>query len=212
MGCPIPPSPIPDTRHPIMPTHIPHILILTITLSGTFPASAQLPMPDRVCVGTGRSYWVDSTGNPGSIYTWAINNTVVQSGTTCTFVHIWNTEGTFELKLRQVTAEGCASELRSGQVIVTPAITPAVNIRIFPVPVSGSEISFQLILPAGSRVTVDLFASNGQIVSRVFNGFLYAGESETITYRHQLPQGIYLYQIRTDYQVINGRVHIIRVY
>ncbi|TSA31776.1 MAG: T9SS C-terminal target domain-containing protein [Porphyromonadaceae bacterium] len=186
-----------------------YLLLLTFVFFSAFRAAAQLPMPDKVGIGASKSYWVDSTANPGSTYTWAIDGTEVQSGTTCAFVNNWNFEGTFELTLRQVSAKGCMGDLQTGQVIVNSG---GCNIKIFPNPMFGPDISFQLSLPAGSVVTVDLFSPNGQLISRIFDGYIADGVLKTITYRNILPQGIYPYRIRTEKQIINGRIIVIRKY
>ncbi|MFA5815589.1 MAG: T9SS type A sorting domain-containing protein [Bacteroidales bacterium] len=189
-----------------------YLLLLALVLFSAFRAAAQLPIPDKVCVGASKSYWVDSTANPGSTYTWAIDGTVVQSGTTCVFAHTWNFEGTFELTLKQVSAKGCSSEA-SITISVYPSVSdPGFGIKIFPNPLYGPDVKFQLALPVSSRVIIELFEPNGQLISRIFDGYLSGGESKTIIYNGHLPQGVYPYQIMTDNQVINGRIIIIRVY
>jgi hypothetical protein len=155
---------------------------------------------------------VDSTVNPGATYTWAINGTVVQSGTLCAFAFTWTVEGTYELRLRQVSAGGCESQLKAGQVIVTPALAQVPLIHVFPNPLDGPDLKFQVTLNANSMVTIELFAANGQLISRIFQGELSSGECKTLSYRHNLSQGIYLYQIRTHNQNINGKIIVISVY
>lgn len=83
------------------------------------------------------------------------------------------------------------------------------DIRVFPNPLIGPDINFMIALPAGSLVTVDLFARNGQLISRIFDGYFEGGTSKTITYPNTLTEGIYLYQIRTEKQVFNGRIVIL---
>jgi hypothetical protein len=94
----------------------------------------------------------------------------------------------------------------------TFTFAPGCDIRIYPNPLYGPDLKFQLTLPVSSHVIIDLFASNGQLISRIFEGYISGGESKTIRYSHTLSQGIYLYQIRTDNQNINGRIIVIRVY
>jgi hypothetical protein len=189
-----------------------HLLLPAILLSAALPTSAQQPVPDPVCTGTRVSYWVDSAGNTGSAYTWAIDGAVVQRGATCLFVHAWNSAGTFELTLQKVSARGCRGELRSVRVIVVPALVPEFTVRIYPNPLNSPVLKFQLASPVGSKVTIDLFTSSGQLISRIFDGYLPGGESRTIAYSHNLPQGTYLYQVRTENQMINGRIMVIRAY
>jgi len=192
-----------------MPSRSRYFLLLASVLSAALPASAQQPVPDPVCTGTIVSYWVDSAGNPGSAYTWAIDGAVVQRGATCLFVHTWNSAGTFELTLQKVSAWGCRGELRSVRVIVTPFHAAGFDVRIYPNPLNSPDLKFQLTSPVGSKVTIDLFTSSGQLISRIFEGYVPVGESRTVTYCHNLPQGIYLYQVRTENQMINGRIIVI---
>jgi len=192
-----------------MLTWLRYELFLALVLFSVFRAAAQLPMPDKVCVGASKSYLVDSTSNPGSTYTWAIDGNVVQSGTKCLFDHTWIFEGTFELTLRQVSAKGCTGDLQTGQVIVNSG--PG-DIRIFPNPIFGPDVSFQLSLPAGSVVTIDLFSMDGRCVCRIFDGYIPGGVSKTIIYRNLLPQGVYPYQIRTGKQTLSGKIIVLREY
>jgi hypothetical protein len=190
-----------------------HAILLAAVLFGTLTAAAQLPMPDRPGAGARETYWVDSTAHPSSTYTWAIDGTVVQNGTMCVFVTTWQTEGMYTLTVREVTATGCEGEIRSGRVIVSPpAGDPDPVISIFPNPVYGPDIKFQLAMKVGSMVTIDLFAANGQLISRILEGYLSGGDRKTIVYGHQLPQGIYLFRIRTDTHIYNERIIVIREY
>jgi hypothetical protein len=98
-----------------------------------------------------------------------------------------------------------------------PAITtflfaPSFEIKIFPNPLSGENVTFQITMPVGSLVQVDLFSPNGQLIGRLFDDYIPGGISRTITYPNNLPQGIYPYQIRTEKQIVNGRIIILRQY
>jgi gliding motility-associated-like protein len=75
-------------------------------------------MPDNVCVGQTRHYYVLPT--PGSIYLWGINGIVQQGYTTNEFAHTWNEANTFLLEVQEVSFEGCYGPVRSGNVYVGP--------------------------------------------------------------------------------------------
>lgn len=184
------------------------LLFAASILLCTTRAVAQTPMPDRVSIGTSRTYWVDSTSHPGSSYTWAIDGIVAQQGEKCSFFNTWKSEGSFQLTLRQVSPNGCPGEIQTGRVLVVPSF----KFGIYPNPLSGSVINFQLSAPVSSMITVDLFQSNGQRIDRIFEGRLSEGETRTIRYNRKLPHGIYPYQIITEYQAITGRIIILSVF
>lgn len=188
--------------------------LLAALMFSTLKAFSQTPMPDRVIAGAMRTYWVDSTEAIGSTFTWSVDGTILQNGARCAFVHRWNREGTFELSVGKLSPIGCQGEISTGLVTVASASTdqPSFEIRIFPNPADGPEIKFQLASAVNTRITIDLFQSNGQLVSRLYDGQLSVGITETIVFSHQLSQGIYPYQIRTDHQVINGRLIVMRIY
>jgi gliding motility-associated-like protein len=75
-----------------------------------------MTMPDNVCTGESRHYYVDP--RPGSTYIWKIDG-VVQSGfTTNEFTHTWYTADTFLLEVQERSADGCEGQISSGLVYV----------------------------------------------------------------------------------------------
>lgn len=148
-----------------------YISLLAIVLNCVLSASAQLAMPDRVCVGAIKSYWVDSTANPGSIYTWAIDDQVVQSTTACAFTYAWTLEGSFGLTLREMSAEGCTGELQAGLVLVAPAPPLVISIGAGTEPAcqptDGNSTTRYFTEAAGGNVTYSAWpADAGSIGSK----------------------------------------------
>ncbi len=93
------------------------ILLLGIALTGSIPAACQMTMPDNVCTGETRHYFVYAA--PGSSYIWKIDG-IAQSGfTTNEFVNTWSFADTFLLEVQEITFEGCLGPVRSGQVFVS---------------------------------------------------------------------------------------------
>lgn len=90
--------------------------------------------------------------------------------------------------------------------------SPAFDFKIYPNPLSGPDLLFQVILPVGDEVSIDLFASNGQKILRIFEGYMPMGEARIIRYEHNLAQGTYLYRISANNQSFCGRIVVIRVY
>src|SRR5665648_762084 len=91
-----------------------HIFALVTLLAGSLQALAQLALPDRVCVGTRHTYWVE--GFEGSAFTWKIDGQVQRSTTNILEIN-WNDIGTFNLEVQEHQAK-CDGYIRSGLVTV----------------------------------------------------------------------------------------------
>ena len=75
---------------------------------------AQIALPENVCVGTERRYWV--SGLNESTYTWKINGIMQHS--TANFIDlIWNTNGVYVLEVQE-HQEFCSGEVQFGKVTV----------------------------------------------------------------------------------------------
>ncbi len=104
-----------------------YILLLNIGLFSSLIAAAQLAMPDSVCIGAAKHYFVDPNPFPGSTYIWRIDG-ITQSGSVANEIDItWNTTGTFLLDVQELALDGCPGPLRSGQVFVSSAPTVIAN-------------------------------------------------------------------------------------
>jgi len=94
--------------------------MLVLLLSGASQALAQIAMPDNVCIGTNRHYWVN--GTTGSTYTWKRDG-VIQTSTADNIDITWSNTGTFTLTVQE-HQNSCDGDVQTGQVIVNPEITP----------------------------------------------------------------------------------------
>ncbi|MBK7213576.1 MAG: PKD domain-containing protein, partial [Bacteroidales bacterium] len=94
-----------------------YILILCIALLGGLRAAAQIAMPDTVCIGATKHYWVN--GSAGSTYTWAINGIPV-SGSTNEIYQSWLVVGNYTLTVQETSSTGCIGPVMSGEIIVNP--------------------------------------------------------------------------------------------
>ena len=102
-----------------MSRNLRHIIIMTmLLLFGVLKTSAQLAMPDSVCVGATKHYSVNDPSVP-STYTWAIDG-VVQSATTNEIVVTWSSPGHYVLTVQEHASGGCDGEIRAGDVYVFP--------------------------------------------------------------------------------------------
>lgn len=87
-------------------------------LSMFIPAAGQMAMPDNVCTGQTRHYYVLPT--PGSIYIWRIDGIVQKGYNTNEFEYTWSEANTFLLEVQEVTIDGCMGPVVSGNVYVQP--------------------------------------------------------------------------------------------
>jgi len=99
-------------------------------------------MPDNVCAGETRHYFVYPT--PGSTYIWRVNGVIQTDFSSHVFERTWSVADTFLLEVQELSFEGCPGPVRSGQVIVC------------------SENKIQLIIHAA-------FSPNGDLVNDVWN-------------------------------------------
>jgi len=90
------------------------MIILVLLFSSVLQALAQMPLPEKVCIGTIRTYWVD--GFKSSIYTWKING-IMQSSSAGSMGVTWNTIGVFKLELQEHQGL-CDGIVQSGLVTV----------------------------------------------------------------------------------------------
>src|SRR5688500_2512389 len=105
-----------------------HIIISVMLLFGVLGASAQMAMPDHVCIGTTKKYSVNNPSVP-STYTWKIDG-VTQSTTTNEITITWNTVGQFLITVQERSADDCEGDLQSGIVYVYPNVATNEQITI----------------------------------------------------------------------------------
>src|SRR5688500_2446456 len=98
-----------------------YIIVSAMLLFGVLETSAQIGMPDTVCVGTTRTYSVNDPTVP-STYTWTIDG-VTQASVTNTITITWSTVGQFLVTVQERSADGCDGDIQSGIVIVNPNVT-----------------------------------------------------------------------------------------
>jgi gliding motility-associated-like protein len=94
-----------------------YILLSGMVLFNTFMVAAQVTVPDNVCTGEVRHYYVNY--NPGSTYKWWIDGILQDGFTTNEFVHTWSTKDIYLLEVQELSADGCSGPVRSAKVVVT---------------------------------------------------------------------------------------------
>ena len=90
------------------------ILLLVILFSNTIQVQAQASLPEKVCIGTNRHYWVE--GLAGSTYTWRVNG-VLQNSTASQIDITWSDNGVFDLEVQEHQST-CSGEIQSAVVQV----------------------------------------------------------------------------------------------
>lgn len=103
-----------------------YITFSAIVLFSALQTTAQMAMPDNICIGTVRTYSVNTLSPPvGSTYTWKIDG-VTQTSTSNSLVITWTVAGTFDLTVQE-HAGGCDGEIQTGQVFVQDAFNFIIN-------------------------------------------------------------------------------------
>jgi gliding motility-associated-like protein len=125
-----------------MPDRYRYRLIIIMLICFTITAAGQMTMPDNVCIGETRHYFVYPT--PGSTYIWRVNGVVQADFTSYEFERTWSVADTFLLEVQEISFDGCSGPVRSGQVFVC------------------SENKMLLIIH-------DAFSPNGDLVNDVWN-------------------------------------------
>ena len=103
-----------------------YILMMALVLFSALRVVGQFAdgLPDNVCVGKTKKYWVtDSLNNPNYTYKWEIkdigNNIIAtQESTICMFTYQWNIPGDYEVTLQEFSAspESCPGNVSVGMV------------------------------------------------------------------------------------------------
>jgi len=97
-----------------------YLIALGILQFITFRSAGQMTMPDHVCAGQTRHYYVIPGPVTGSKYTWWVDGSVMSGFNDSEFIYTWNSSNTFLLEVQELSADGCPGPKKSGQVFVNP--------------------------------------------------------------------------------------------
>ena len=123
---------VPHIQRP-SPTRLALSLMLVLAaIFGTLRVSGQM-VPDDVCVGTTKHYWVDPT--PGSTYTWMING-VPQPSTTNQIDVLWDLPYTpagspYTISVQEKSAAGCDGLLWVASSKISPRVITLKTMNVF---------------------------------------------------------------------------------
>jgi len=143
------------------------LLMIVLALISTLQGYNQSAMPDVVCVGATKHYWVDPT--PGSTYTWQING-VTQTSTTNEIYINWDTPYTpagspYTLSVQEMSATGCSGAVKSGLVYINPVLPVSITITPGQNPVcDGSAVTFSSnVINGGSNPAYAWHVNSGPV-------------------------------------------------
>ena len=91
-------------------------------------SAGQVTMPDYVCTGQSRNYYVIPGPFNGSTYTWWVDGIVMSGFNASEFIYTWNTSTTYLLEVQERSADGCPGPKKSGLVFVNPL--PEIQITV----------------------------------------------------------------------------------
>lgn len=99
-----------------------HISVWLLVMAVSVKTTAQVAMPDTVCVGTNRTYKVNDAATP-STYTWKVNG-ITQLSTKNDINISWNNAGVYTITVQEHANGGCDGDIRSGTVYVLAPPVP----------------------------------------------------------------------------------------
>jgi gliding motility-associated-like protein len=114
----------------------------------TFRSFGQMTMPDHVCTGQTRHYYVIPGPVAGSTYIWWIDGSVMSGYNASEFIYTWNSSKTYLLEVQERSANGCPGPKKSGQVFVNPQ--PEIQISVSDSLIcSGESVTVSVQNPSG---------------------------------------------------------------
>ncbi|MBK9356563.1 MAG: gliding motility-associated C-terminal domain-containing protein [Bacteroidales bacterium] len=122
-----------------------HILLSLMLVFSALWVAGQPAVPDTVCVGTTKKYWV--TGTDGSTFTWRVNG-VIQPSMIDTLYVTWSAPWVpsatpYVVTVQEQTLLGCVGQVMSSEVVVRESLPVSVDILAGVNPVcTGIEVTF----------------------------------------------------------------------
>lgn len=106
-------------------------------------SAGQMTMPDHVCSGETRQYYVITGGDSGSTFTWWIDGKKMAGYNVSEFNYTWNSPGTYLLEVQERSSDGCKGPKLSGMVLVNPE--PVIRISVSDTLINnGERVTFSI--------------------------------------------------------------------
>lgn len=160
--------------------------------------TASSPPRPTITLGTRGLTSSSETGNQ-----WLLNGTIIANATSQT---ITPGAGSYTVK---VTVGGCSAVSEPFIITATEDPAPVLPFELShsPNPVAETaRITFSL--PKSSYVTLRLVTLNGLPIRVLAQGAFAAGQHTVLATVHELPTGLYLYRLETDYGVLSRKMII----
>ena len=78
--------------------------------------------------------------------------------------------------------------------------------KAYPNPSTGMPVTMDFVLNASAKATLDIMTVSGARVARLFEGDMEAGVMQTATFDRWVTEGLYVYVLRWNDQMITGKV------
>ena len=153
------------------------LMTLLMVLFSVFRVAGQSAMPDVVCFGATKHYWVDPNPVPGSTYTWQIDGVVQPLLTTSDISITWDATyalGNHTISVQEKSVSGCFGEVKTGLVTVNPVLPVTVLVAAAQNPAcSGLPVAFIATATNGGTSPVYKWTVNGVTVGPNANTYTY---------------------------------------
>jgi gliding motility-associated-like protein len=106
-----------------------------------------MTMPDYVCSGETRRYFVNPGQDSGSTYTWRIDGRVIPDFDDSELIYTWTRSKTYLLEVQERSANGCLGPKISGKVLVNQLPEIQVNVSDSMI-CSGESVTFSVRNPS----------------------------------------------------------------
>ncbi|HEY6913244.1 MAG TPA: YDG domain-containing protein, partial [Paludibacter sp.] len=83
-------------------------------------------------------------------------------------------------------------------------------VTAYPNPAATDHINFKFRLKEASKVSIDIFDTKGLLVDCIFNENIQDNDIHIVTYKTNLPTGIYIYRLKSGPEVALGKLMIVK--
>jgi len=156
-----------------------------------------------------------SYSGTGATITGTSNSVLVSFSSTATSgtlsVRASNSCGASNARSLAITVN--ASTLKSGNlsspVTIDAPAAPTIELKVYPNPSRG-PVTFDFKVSVNAKVTLDIFSTSGQRITRIFDADVDADVMQTVIFNSSVAPGTYLYILRWNNEVVTGKFIIIR--
>ncbi|MCX6269333.1 MAG: hypothetical protein NTW16_18605 [Bacteroidetes bacterium] len=152
------------------------LMAFLMVLVSALRVSGQSTLPDTVCFGETKHYWVAPNPITGSSYTWQVDGVLKSSAVNDIFI-TWDaayTLGTHTISVQEKSAAGCEGAVRTIQVNVIPSVTVSVLVSPGQNPAcSGAPVTFTASVTNGGTTPLYNWFVNSNPVGATAGTYTY---------------------------------------